>query len=72
MDPIDYLFSLERFGIKFGLENIRTLCDELDRPQQAFRSIVIAGTNGKGSLTAMVDTALRAAATELAATPLLT
>ena len=61
MDPIDYLFSLERFGIKFGLENIRTLCDELDRPQQAFRSIVIAGTNGKGSLTAMVDTALRAA-----------
>ena len=61
MDPIDYLFSLERFGIKLGLENIRTLCEELDHPQDAFRSVIVAGTNGKGSLTAVVDTALRAA-----------
>ena len=61
MDPIDYLFSLERFGIKVGLENIRTLCGELGHPQDAFRSVIVAGTNGKGSLVAMVDTALRAA-----------
>ena len=49
---------LEQFGIKFGLENIATLVDALGRPERAFRSIHIAGTNGKGSVTAMVDTAL--------------
>ncbi len=58
---LDYLFSLERFGIKFGLENIRTIVDALGRPDRAFHSAHIAGTNGKGSVTAMVDAALRAA-----------
>jgi dihydrofolate synthase / folylpolyglutamate synthase len=58
---VDFLFSLERFGMKFGLANIATLCAALDNPQDAFRSIIVAGTNGKGSVTAMVDTALGAA-----------
>ncbi len=61
MDPIEYLFSLEQFGIKFGLENIRFLLGHLGNPQLAFRSIHVAGTNGKGSVTAMVDTILRQA-----------
>src|SRR6185295_11515665 len=60
-DPLQYLFSLEQFGIKFGLDNIRALLGELGHPEQAFRSVHIAGTNGKGSVTAMVDSALRAA-----------
>ncbi len=60
MDAREYLFSLEKFGIKFGLENIRTLARALGQPQDRFRSILIAGTNGKGSVTAMVDHALRA------------
>jgi dihydrofolate synthase / folylpolyglutamate synthase len=60
-DPFDYLFSLERFGIKFGLENISTLVAALGHPERAFRSIHVAGTNGKGSVVAMVDAALRAA-----------
>jgi dihydrofolate synthase / folylpolyglutamate synthase len=60
MDAREYLFSLEKFGIKFGLENIRTLARALGQPQDKFRSILIAGTNGKGSVTAMVDHALRA------------
>jgi dihydrofolate synthase/folylpolyglutamate synthase len=60
-DPFDYLFSLERLGMKFGLEKIAALCEELGHPERAFRSIVIAGTNGKGSVTVMVETALRAA-----------
>lgn len=47
--------------MKFGLENIATLCAALGHPEQAFQSIVIAGTNGKGSVTVMVETALRAA-----------
>lgn len=58
---LDFLFSLERFGMKFGLANMATLCDALGHPEAAFKSILIAGTNGKGSVTAMVDTALRAA-----------
>jgi dihydrofolate synthase/folylpolyglutamate synthase len=61
VDPLDYLFGLERFGIKFGLDNIRTIVEDLGRPDRAFRSIHIAGTNGKGSVTAMVDAVLRSA-----------
>ena len=61
MDGIEYLFSLEKFGIKFGLANIRALCAALGQPQNEFRSVLIAGTNGKGSVTAMVDRGLRAA-----------
>ena len=60
-DPFSYLLGLEQIGIKFGLENISTLVDRLDHPERAFRSIHVAGTNGKGSVTAMLDTALRAA-----------
>ena len=60
-DPLTYLLGLEQIGIKFGLENIRTLVDRLGHPERAFRSIHVAGTNGKGSVTAMLDTALRAA-----------
>ncbi|HZR23492.1 MAG TPA: folylpolyglutamate synthase/dihydrofolate synthase family protein [Vicinamibacterales bacterium] len=61
MDPLQYLFSLEQFGIKFGLDNITAIVERLGRPDRSFASIHIAGTNGKGSVTAMVDAALRAA-----------
>jgi dihydrofolate synthase / folylpolyglutamate synthase len=56
-----YLFSLEHLGIKLGLEQIRTLLATLGHPDRAFPSIVIAGTNGKGSVTAMTERGLRAA-----------
>ncbi len=46
--------------MKFGLENITTLCGALGHPEREFSSIVIAGTNGKGSVTVMIETALRA------------
>jgi dihydrofolate synthase / folylpolyglutamate synthase len=61
VEPLDYLFGLEQFGIKFGLENIRALVGALGHPERAFPSVHIAGTNGKGSVTAMVDAGLRAA-----------
>jgi dihydrofolate synthase / folylpolyglutamate synthase len=60
-DPLDYLSSLERLGMKFGLENIRSLTAVLGHPEQRFRSVIVAGTNGKGSVTAMVERGLRAA-----------
>jgi dihydrofolate synthase / folylpolyglutamate synthase len=59
--PREFLFSLERFGMKFGLANMARLCDALGHPERAFASVLVAGTNGKGSVTAMVETALRAA-----------
>ena len=61
MDPLSYLFSLEQFGIKFGLDNISAIVARLGHPERAFSAVHIAGTNGKGSVTAMVDAALRAA-----------
>jgi len=44
--------------MKFGLENISRLCAALSHPERAFRSVLIAGTNGKGSVTAMVHRGL--------------
>jgi len=58
---LDYLFGLEQFGIKYDLDNIRALVAALDHPDRAYATIHIAGTNGKGSVTAMVDAMLRAA-----------
>jgi dihydrofolate synthase / folylpolyglutamate synthase len=52
------LESLERIGIKLGLKNIETLLQSLGNPQNAYSSILIAGTNGKGSVGAMLQTIL--------------
>jgi dihydrofolate synthase/folylpolyglutamate synthase len=59
-DPIAFLFSLERLGMKFGLENIALLCQALGHPERSFRSVLVAGTNGKGSVTALLAAALGA------------
>ena len=61
MAALDRLFALEQFGIKLGLDNIRTILAALGDPERAWRSIHIAGTNGKGSVAAMVERGLRAA-----------
>jgi dihydrofolate synthase/folylpolyglutamate synthase len=60
-DPIDWLLSLERLGMKFGLENMTRLVAALGNPEQSFLSVHVAGTNGKGSVTAMLETALHRA-----------
>jgi dihydrofolate synthase/folylpolyglutamate synthase len=60
-DPLSYLFGLGQFGIKFGLENMFAIVGRLGHPERAFRSVHIGGTNGKGSVTAMIDAGLRAA-----------
>ena len=61
MTAREYLSSLELFGIKLGLDQIRVLAADLEFPHRGYASIVIAGTNGKGSVTALVERALRAA-----------
>ena len=60
-DPLDRLLGLERFGIRPGLDTIRRLTAALGDPQAAYPSIIVAGTNGKGSVAAMLDSALLAA-----------
>ena len=47
--------------MKFGLENVRGLLAELGDPHLRLPSLLVAGTNGKGSVTAIADTALRRA-----------
>jgi dihydrofolate synthase / folylpolyglutamate synthase len=55
-----WLYGLQRFGIKLGLENIRRLIAELHIDLRASRVIHVAGTNGKGSVCAIIDSILRA------------
>ncbi len=60
-DPLQRLLALEHIGIKLGLDSIGTLCEALGHPERAYATLIVAGTNGKGSVTAMTDTVLRAA-----------
>lgn len=53
-DVIERVYSLQKFGIKLGLTNMENLMDRLDHPERKLKSILIAGTNGKGSTGAMV------------------
>jgi dihydrofolate synthase/folylpolyglutamate synthase len=54
-----YLAQRTRFGVKFGLETIRALVAELGHPERAFTTLLVAGTNGKGSTVAYADSVLR-------------
>jgi dihydrofolate synthase/folylpolyglutamate synthase len=55
-----YLAARTRFGIKFGLDTIRALVVAMGHPERRYKTLLIAGTNGKGSVAAYVDAALRA------------
>jgi dihydrofolate synthase / folylpolyglutamate synthase len=61
MTPVERLFALEQFGIKLGLDAMRVVLAALGSPHLAWPSLHIAGTNGKGSVSAMTERALRAA-----------
>src|ERR1700727_2658604 len=62
-ESVQYLYSLgnEVLTAKLGLDRIRALLDALGNPQRACRWIHVAGTNGKGSTSAMIEAGLRAA-----------
>jgi dihydrofolate synthase / folylpolyglutamate synthase len=55
-----YLDARAKLGIKFGLEAMRALVEELGHPERSYPTLLIAGTNGKGSVAAYVDAVLRA------------
>ncbi|WP_455379639.1 bifunctional folylpolyglutamate synthase/dihydrofolate synthase [Petrachloros mirabilis] len=58
---VSYLYGLQKHGIKLGLETMTALLDRLGMPQTRYRSLHIAGTNGKGSTAAMTASILQAA-----------
>ena len=58
---LDYLFSLQNSGIKLGLERIEALTQLLAFPYKDYPTVLIAGTNGKGSVSAMLASMLGAA-----------
>jgi len=53
-ESLAWLYGLQQFGIKLGLQNVRELLGRLDNPQKAFRCLHVAGTNGKGSVSAFL------------------
>ncbi len=57
-ESIAYLEKAASFGIKPGMERINALLDELGRPEKAYKVIHVTGTNGKGSVVAMVTAVL--------------
>jgi dihydrofolate synthase / folylpolyglutamate synthase len=65
-DDTGWLFSLNRFGIRPGLMRIEALLAHLGHPERYLRTIVVAGTNGKGSTTLILTRLLRAAGYKVA------
>ena len=59
MTFLEELAARRRFGMKPGLDSIRAACAALGNPQERFRAVHVAGTNGKGAVCAMLDAALR-------------
>ena len=58
---LEYLYGLQKFGIKLGLHNIRAILRSLGHPEKQFPSVHVAGTNGKGSTSSMIASVLTAA-----------
>ncbi|MDH5626309.1 MAG: Mur ligase family protein, partial [Nitrospira sp.] len=57
---IDYLYGLQKHGIKLGLEGMTALLDAIGHPERRLRILHIGGTNGKGSTAAMAAAMLQA------------
>jgi dihydrofolate synthase/folylpolyglutamate synthase len=60
-ETIQYLYNLQKHGIKFGLQNINRLLSALHNPHKSFLTVHVGGTNGKGSTSAIIASVLRTA-----------
>jgi dihydrofolate synthase/folylpolyglutamate synthase len=60
-EAIQFLYGLQVFGARFGLETTRMLAERAGNPQDRLRFIHVAGTNGKGSTCAILESIYRAA-----------
>jgi dihydrofolate synthase/folylpolyglutamate synthase len=60
-ETLAYLYGLEKFGTHFGLDNVSWILSVLGNPQHALKAVHVGGTNGKGSVCAMLSSMLAAA-----------
>jgi len=58
-EAINWLYDLQFFGMKLGLSNTLALLEEMGNPHKKFKSIHVAGTNGKGSVCAFLTSILK-------------
>lgn len=58
---LKYLYSRERQAMKYGLEGVKRLLVSLENPEAAFPSVLVAGSNGKGSTAVIIASILKAA-----------
>ncbi|MCX5833639.1 MAG: bifunctional folylpolyglutamate synthase/dihydrofolate synthase [Deltaproteobacteria bacterium] len=57
-DPFEYLSSLKGMGMRLGLEPVTRLLRRLGSPQDRFKAVLVGGTNGKGSIAALIASIL--------------
>ncbi|GGO35149.1 bifunctional folylpolyglutamate synthase/dihydrofolate synthase [Deinococcus humi] len=57
---LDWLFARQRFGVRPGLDRVRALLSRVGNPQDAFETVLVGGTNGKGSTAAVLASILNA------------
>jgi dihydrofolate synthase/folylpolyglutamate synthase len=67
-ESLEWLYARQALGIKLGLAKVERLLAALGDPHRAFRSIHVAGTNGKGSVTRMMAETLRRSGYHVGAT----
>lgn len=60
-DTLNYIHSLGNFGLPAGLDRIKAVLEKLGNPQNRLKAIHIAGTNGKGSVSAMLSGVFKSA-----------
>lgn len=60
-ESLAYLDSLNKFGIRLGMERIECLLKMMGNPEKKFKSVHVAGTNGKGSVVSMISNILLSA-----------
>ena len=60
-EAVKHLFSLRRFGIRPGLDNISAVLDSLGNPEGSFVTVHIAGSKGKGSVCTFIASILQTA-----------
>lgn len=51
----EWLFGRRRLGMKYGLDRMRSLMEDLDHPERSFKTVHVVGTNGKGSTAAILS-----------------
>jgi|SoiMethySBSTD1v2_1073268.scaffolds.fasta_scaffold00078_3 dihydrofolate synthase/folylpolyglutamate synthase len=60
-DSLEFLYHLQKHGIKLGLDTVESLLDRIGNPHRRYPTLHIGGTNGKGSTAALTASILQAA-----------